>query len=86
MKKSSFLPVALKRCQMLQSRNRKRRNRKIKYGNSKAELYIAESPIGRWYWFCFLQGNSSYRIKRVLEADGVKNVTEHTAWSATVID
>lgn len=34
----------------------------------------------------FLEGNSSYKIKRMLEADGVKTVTGHTVWSATVID
>lgn len=34
----------------------------------------------------FFEDNSSYKIKRMLEADGIKTVTGHTVWSATVID
>ena len=45
-----------------------------------------EADLVRRIFRLFLEGNSSYRIKRVLEADGVKTVTGHTVWSATVID
>lgn len=34
----------------------------------------------------YLEGNSSYRIKRILEADGIRTVTGNTVWQATVID
>lgn len=45
-----------------------------------------EAELVRRIFRLFLEGNSSYRIKRVLESDGIKTVTGHTAWSATVID
>lgn len=37
--------------------------------------------------FClFLEGNSSYKIKEILESDGIKTVTGKRVWQATVID
>lgn len=54
----------------------------LKKQNYVLQKVLLDGGIGS----AFLQGNSSYRIKRVLEADDVKTVTEHTVWSATVID
>lgn len=45
-----------------------------------------EAELVRRIFRLFLEGHSSYKIKRLLEADGVKTVTGHTVWSATVID
>lgn len=45
-----------------------------------------EAELVRRIFRLFLEGNSSYRIKRMLEADSIKTVTGHTVWSATVID
>ena len=45
-----------------------------------------EAELVRRIFRLFLEGNSSYRIKRILEADSIKTVTGHTVWSATVID
>lgn len=36
--------------------------------------------------YVFLEGNSSYKIKEVLEADGIRTVTGSPKWSASVID
>lgn len=45
-----------------------------------------EAELVRRIFRLFLEGNSSYRIKRILESDGVKTVTGRSVWSATVID
>lgn len=45
-----------------------------------------EAELVRRIFRLFLEGNSSYKIKRVLEADHIKTVTGHTVWSASVID
>lgn len=45
-----------------------------------------EEELVRRIFRLYLEGNSSYRIKRLLEADGIKTVTGNTVWQATVID
>lgn len=45
-----------------------------------------EAELVRRIFRLYLEGNSSYRIKRLLEADGIKTVTGNTVWQATVID
>lgn len=45
-----------------------------------------EAELVRRIYRLFLEGNSSYKIKRVLEADGIRTVTGHKEWQATVID
>jgi len=45
-----------------------------------------EAELVRRIFRLYLEGNSSYRIKRILEADGIPTVTGHTVWQATVID
>lgn len=45
-----------------------------------------EAELVRRIFRLFLEGNSSYRIKRILEADGVKTVTGKMVWQAAVID
>ena len=45
-----------------------------------------EAELVRRIFRLFLEGNSSYRIKRILEADGIPTVTGNTVWQATVID
>ena len=45
-----------------------------------------EAELVRRIFRLFLEGNSSYKIKRILEADGILTVTGKTVWQATVID
>ena len=45
-----------------------------------------EAELVRRIYLLFLEGNSSYRIKRILESEGIKTVTGNTVWQATVID
>lgn len=45
-----------------------------------------EAELVRRIFRLFLEGNSSYRIKRVLEEDGIKTVTGKAVWHSTVID
>lgn len=45
-----------------------------------------EAKIVRRIFCLFLEGNSSYKIKEILEADGVKTATGKSVWQATVID
>ena len=45
-----------------------------------------EAELVRRIFRLFLEGNSSYKIKRILEADGIPTVTGHTEWQASVID
>ncbi len=45
-----------------------------------------EAELVRRIFRLFLEGNSSYRIKRILEEDGIKTVTGKTVWHSTVID
>lgn len=45
-----------------------------------------EAELVRRIFRLFLEGNSSYRIKRILESENIKTVTGHKVWSATVID
>lgn len=45
-----------------------------------------EAELVKRIFRLFLEGNSSYRIKRILEEDGVKTVTGKTVWHASVID
>lgn len=45
-----------------------------------------EAKLVRRIFRLYLEGNSSYRIKRILEADGIRTVTGNTVWQATVID
>lgn len=45
-----------------------------------------EAELVRRIYRLFLEGNSSYKIKRILEADGIQTVTGHTVWQAGVID
>lgn len=45
-----------------------------------------EAAVVRRIFRLFLEGNSSYRIKRLLEADGVRTATGKTVWQSTVID
>ena len=45
-----------------------------------------EAELVRRIFRLFLEGNSSYRIKEALEADGIPTVIGNTKWSATVID
>ena len=45
-----------------------------------------EAELVRRIYRLFLEGNSSYRIKRILESEGIKTVTGNTAWQETVID
>lgn len=45
-----------------------------------------EAELVRRIFRLFLEGNSSYRIKEALEADGIPTVTGNTKWSASVID
>ena len=45
-----------------------------------------EAELVRRIFRLFLEGNSSYKIKRILEADGIPTVTGNTEWQATVID
>jgi len=42
--------------------------------------------VRRRIYRLFLEGNSSYRIKRILESEGIRTVTGNTVWQATVID
>ncbi|NBK94234.1 recombinase family protein [bacterium 1XD21-13] len=45
-----------------------------------------EAKLVRRIFRLYLEGNSSYRIKRILEEDGIRTVTGNTVWQATVID
>ena len=45
-----------------------------------------EAEVVRRIFRLFLEGNSSYKIKRILESDGVQTATGKTTWNATVID
>lgn len=45
-----------------------------------------EADLVRRIFRLFLEGNSSYKIKQILEADGILTVTGKTVWQATVID
>lgn len=45
-----------------------------------------EAELVRRIFRLFLEGNSSYRIKELLETDGIRTVTGNAKWSATVID
>ena len=45
-----------------------------------------EAKLVRRIFRLYLEGNSSYRIKRILEADGIRTVTGNAVWQATVID
>lgn len=45
-----------------------------------------EAELVRRIFRLFLEGNSSYGIKRMLEADGILTVTGNIEWHATVID
>ncbi len=45
-----------------------------------------EAEVVRRIFRLFLEGNSSYRIKQILEADGIRTATGNTVWQATVID
>lgn len=45
-----------------------------------------EAELVRRIFRLYLEGNSSYRIKRVLEDDGIPTVTGKTVWQASVID
>lgn len=45
-----------------------------------------EAELVRRIFRLYLEGNSSYRIKRVLEADGIPTVTGRAVWQASVID
>lgn len=45
-----------------------------------------EAELVRRIYRLFLEGNSSYRIKRILESEGIRTVTGNTVWQATVID
>lgn len=45
-----------------------------------------EAELVRRIFRLYLEGNSSYRIKRILEEDGIRTVTGNTVWQATVID
>ena len=49
-------------------------------------IVLEEAEVVRRIFRLFLEGNSSYRIKRILEADGVKTATGQTTWYATTID
>ena len=45
-----------------------------------------EAEVVRRIFRLFLEGNSSYRIKQILEADGIRTAIGNTVWQATVID
>ena len=45
-----------------------------------------EAEVVRRIFRLFLEGNSSYRIKQILEADGIRTATGNTVWQATVRD
>ena len=45
-----------------------------------------EAQLVRRICKLYLEGNSSYRIKRILEAEGIPTVTGKKTWSATTID
>ena len=45
-----------------------------------------EAQLVRRIYKLYLEGNSSYRIKRILEAEGIPTVTGKKTWSATTID
>lgn len=45
-----------------------------------------EAELVRRIFRLFLEGNSSYKIKQILEADHIPTVTGQTLWQATVID
>ena len=45
-----------------------------------------EAEVVRRIFRLFLEGNSSYRIKQILEEDGIRTATGNTVWQATVID
>lgn len=45
-----------------------------------------EAELVRKIFRLFLEGNSSYKIKRILEADGIKTVTGKNTWHASTID
>ena len=49
-------------------------------------IVLEEAEVVSRIFRLFLEGNSSYRIKRILEADGVKTATGQTTWYATTID
>ena len=46
-------------------------------------IVLEEAEVVRRIFRLFLEGNSSYRIKRILEADGVKTATGQTTWSVS---
>lgn len=45
-----------------------------------------EAELVRRIFRLFLEGNSSYKITEILEADGIRTVTGNTKWAASVID
>lgn len=45
-----------------------------------------EAKLVRRIFCLYLEGNSSYKIKEILEADGIKTVTGNSVWQAAVID
>lgn len=45
-----------------------------------------EAQLVRRIYKLYLEGNSSYRVKRILEAEGIPTVTGKKTWSATTID
>ena len=54
--------------------------------NGNLVIVPEEAELVRRIFRLFLEGNSSYKIKRILEADGILTVTGKTVWQATVID
>ena len=57
-----------------------------KDGDGNLVIVPEEAELVRRIFRLFLEGNSSYRIKRILEEDGIKTVTGKTVWHASVID
>ena len=45
-----------------------------------------EAELVRRIFRLYLEGNSSYRIKRILESEGIKTVTGKSTWQASTID
>lgn len=45
-----------------------------------------EAELVRRIFRLFLEGNSSYKIKRILEQEGIRTVTGKAVWQASVID
>ena len=54
--------------------------------NGNLVIVPEEAELVRRIFRLYLEGNSSYRIKRILESEGIKTVTGKSTWQASTID